>query len=60
MQDYSLPIFDEARKWIKVSREHKVEWSDIFLARKKVDAIPLDKLKKRDILCVRRVGKARK
>lgn len=35
MQDYSLPIFDEARKWIKVSREHKVEWSDIFLARKK-------------------------
>ena len=34
MQDYSLPIFDEARKWIKVSREHKVEWSDIFLARK--------------------------
>ena len=34
MQDYSLPKFDEARKWIKTSRQHKVEWEDIFLARK--------------------------
>lgn len=37
MQDYSLPKFDEARKWIRTAREHKVEWEEIFFARKQDD-----------------------
>ena len=35
MEQYSLPKYDQARAWIKKSRERNIEWDDIFLARKK-------------------------
>ena len=35
MEQYSLPKYDQARAWIKKSRERDIEWDDIFLARKK-------------------------
>lgn len=34
MPDYTLPIYDKAREWIKTSRERKFEWDTIMLARR--------------------------
>lgn len=35
--NYSLPEYDNARKWIKEARTKKVDWEDILYARKKND-----------------------
>ncbi len=37
MPDFSLPTYDEPRKWIKSCRDHKVDWDAIMLARKADD-----------------------
>ncbi len=37
MSDYSKPIFDEPRKWIKKCRSKQVEWDEILFARKTDD-----------------------
>ena len=34
MPDYSLPIYDQPRAWIKKSREHGISWKQVELARK--------------------------
>lgn len=34
MPDYSLPLFDQPRNWIKKSREHNISWDKIELANK--------------------------
>ena len=38
MEQYSLPIYDQIRNWIRKSREMNIEWSDILYARKKDDS----------------------
>ena len=35
MADYSLPVYDKPREWIRVSRGHGITWDEIVYARKK-------------------------
>ena len=37
MEQYSLPKYDQARAWIKKSRENHVDWDSIIYARKQDD-----------------------
>ena len=34
MPDFSLPVYDQPRAWIKKSRERGISWEEILLARK--------------------------